>query len=139
MHVAHGGKNTHRLQRQAARGFFYLMGQHVKQDFGVALGVDVAMVGDEQLAFERLCIGQITVVNQHNAKRRIHVKRLRFFFTVSIPRRRVAHLAQSAVARQRAHVAGAKNILHQALGFVHEELALLLRDDARRILPPMLQ
>jgi hypothetical protein len=43
------------------------------------------------------------------------------------------------VAGQGAHVAGAKHIAHHAFGFVHEKLAIKLRDDARSILASVLQ
>jgi hypothetical protein len=113
--------------------------QHVEQDFGIALGVDVAVVGVEQLGLERVGIGQVAVVHQHDAKGRVHVKGLRLFLAEGIACRGVAHLAQAAVAGQRTHVAGAKHIAHHALGLVHEELALLLRHDAGSILAAMLQ
>ena len=115
------------------------MRQHVEQHLGVALGVDVAVVGAEQLGLEGVGIGQVAVVHQHDAKRRVDIKRLRLFFAEGIAGRRVTHLAQAAVARQRAHVAGAKHVAHHALGLVHEKLAFLLRDDARGILTAVLQ
>jgi hypothetical protein len=40
---------------------------------------------------------------------------------------------------QRAHVARAEHVAHHALGLVHEELAVLLRDDAGRVLAAVLQ
>ena len=97
------------------------------------------VVGAEQLGLERLGIGEVAVVHQHDAKGRVHVKGLGFFLAVGIAGGGVAHLAQAAIARQRAHVAGTKHVTHHALGLVHEELALLLGDDAGRILAPVLQ
>ena len=93
VNVFDSGKNIGRLQRQATRGAFNLVRQHVEQHFGIALGVDMPVVGDEQLAFERVRIGQVAVVHQHNAERRVHIKRLRLIFAVSIACRGVAHLA----------------------------------------------
>ena len=139
VHLAHGGEHIVHLQRLAARGLLQLVRHHVEQHLGVALGVDVAMVGVEQLGLERVRIGQVAVVHQHDAEGRIDVERLRLFLAEGVAGRRVARLAQAAVARQRAHVAGAKHVLHHALGLVHEELAILLRHDAGRILPAVLQ
>ena len=78
-------------------------------------------------------------MRQHQAKRRIDIKRLRLVFTESVACCGVAHLAQTHVAGQGAHIAGAKHIAHHALGLVHEKLAPLLGDDTGRILPAVLQ
>ena len=139
MHAAHGGEHINRTQRQAAGGFFELVGQHVEQHFRVAVGVDVAVVGVEQLGFELGRVGQVAVVRKHQAKRRVDIKRLRLVFAEGVARRRVTHLPQTDIARQGAHVAGTENVAHHALGLVHEKLAPELRDDARRVLPAMLQ
>ena len=139
VYIAHGGKDVQRLQRQAACRFFDLVRQHIEQNLGIALGVDVAVVGEEQLALERMRVGQIAVVHQHDTEWRVHVERLGLFFAIRIARRGVTHLAQAAVARQRAHIARAKHITHHALCLVHEELAFLLRDDTRCILAAVLQ
>jgi hypothetical protein len=64
---------------------------------------------------------------------------LSFFFTEGVACRGVSHLAQTTVAGEAAHVAGAEHIAHHACGLVHEKLAIALRDDAGRILTPMLQ
>ena len=84
-------------------------------------------------------IGQVSVVHQHNAKGCVDIKRLRLFFAVGVACGGVAHLAQAAVAWQGTHVAGAKHIAHHAFGFVHEEFAVKLGDDARSVLASMLQ
>jgi hypothetical protein len=116
-----------------------LVREHVEQHLGVALGVDVAVVGGEQLGLQRLRVGEVAVVHQHDAERRVDVERLRLFLAVRVAGGRVAHLAQAHVARQRAHVAGAEHVAHHALGLVHEELAALLGDDAGRVLAAVLQ
>ncbi|MCY1377897.1 hypothetical protein D9M69_654940 [compost metagenome] len=76
------------------------MCEHVEQHLGVALGVDVAVIGLEQLLLQRMGVGQVAVVHQHQPKRRIHVERLRLFFAVGVASRGVAHLAQPADAGQ---------------------------------------
>ena len=137
--IAYRFKQMGRLQGHAACGAFDFMGQHIEQHFGVALGVDMPVVHGKQLVLERLRIGQIAVVHQHNAKGRIDIKRLGLFLAKSIACGRIAHLAQATVTRQRAHVAGAKYIFDHALGLVHEKLVFLLRHDARCILAAVLQ
>ena len=139
VHAAHSLKYINGFERQTARGLLQLVGQHVEQDFGVAVGVDVAVVIGKQLGLERVRIGQVAVVHQHQAKRGIHIKRLCFFFAEGVACCGVAHLPQTTVARQAAHVARAEHVAHHALGLVHEKLAVQLRDDARRVLTPVLQ
>ena len=78
-------------------------------------------------------------MRQHQAKRCVDVKRLRFVFTESIACSGVTHLTQAHIARQRAHVAGTKNVTHHAFCLVHEKFAVLLRDNSRRILTPVLK
>ena len=99
----------------------------------------MAVVGIEQISLERLCVGQVAVVHQHNAKRCIHVERLCLFLAEGIARRGVTHLTQAAVAGQSTHVAGAKHIFDHALGLVHEKLAPLLGNDTYSILAAVLQ
>jgi hypothetical protein len=123
----------------AARGAFQFVREHVDQHLGVALGVDVAVVGGEQLRLQRLRVGQVAVVRQRDAERRVHVEGLRLFLAVGIAGGGVAHLAQARGAGQRAHVAGAEHVAHHALGLVHEDLAALQGDDAGRVLAAMLQ
>ena len=139
MHAAHGGKDIDGAQRQAARGFFKLVRQHIEQHFRVAVGVDVAMVGVEQLGLEHGRVGQVAVVREHQAEWCVDIKGLRLVFAEGVTRRRVTHLPQTDIARQCAHVAGAENVAHHALGLVHEKFTTQLRDDARRVLPAVLQ
>ena len=100
MHPAHRLKHIARQQRHAACRLANFMRQHIEQDLGVAVGIDMAVVGAKELRFQGMCIGQVAVVHQHDAKRRIHVKRLRLFLAKGIAGRRVTHLTQPAVARQ---------------------------------------
>jgi hypothetical protein len=127
------------LQLRAAGGLLQLVGEDVQQHLRVALGVDVAVVAGKQFGLQRLRIGEVAVVHQHDAVRRVDVERLRFFLAVGVAGGGVAHLAQARVAGQAAHVAGAEHVAHHALGLVHEELAFLLGDDAGRVLAAVLQ
>ena len=138
VHTPYGSKHIGGCKRQAACGFFKLVGQHIEQHFRVAVGVDVTMVGVEQLCLQLCRVREITVVRQNQAKGRIDVKRLRFVFAERIARCGITHLPQANIAGQCPHVAGTKNIAHHAFGFVHEKLAVQLRDDARRILATVL-
>ena len=139
VHGAHGGKHVVRGQRCAAAGARQLVGQHVEQHLGVALGVGMAVVSLGQLAAQLLGVGQVAVVHHDDAERRVHVERLCLLLAGRAARGWVAHLAQAYAAGQRAHIARAEHVAHHALGLVHEELAPLLGDYASGILPPVLQ
>ena len=139
MHIAHRIKHVLHLQRCTPGGFFQLMGQYIEQNLGVALGIDMPVVIGKQLCLQGVRIGQVAVVDQHNAKRRIHVERLGLLLTEGVARRGVAHLAQTAVARQGTHIAGSEHVFDQALGLVHKELAIHVRHDTGCILTAMLQ
>ena len=78
-------------------------------------------------------------MNQHNSKRRIHVKGLGLLFAISVACGGVTHLAKATVAQQGAHISSPKYVFHHAFGFVHKELAFLLGHDARSILAAVLQ
>ena len=99
----------------------------------------MAVIGIGQFAAQLVGVGEVAVVHHDDAKRCIHVKRLGFFFFRRTACRGVAHLTEACVARQRTHVTGAKYVAHHALGFVHEEFAPILGDDACGILTPVLQ
>ena len=45
MHTLHSFENIGRRQWQATCGFFQFVRQHIEQDFGVTLGIDMAMIG----------------------------------------------------------------------------------------------
>ncbi len=140
VHSRHRAKQMCRQQRgHPAGSAVHLMSQHIQQNFGITLGIDMPVIRIEQLVLERLGIGEITVMHQHDAKGRVHIERLRLFLAEGIARCGVTHLPQAAIAQQAAHIARAKHILHHALGLVHEELAILLRNNACSILPAMLK
>src|SRR3546814_6956083 len=61
-------------------------------------------------------------MDEGNAERCIDIKRLRLVDAVAGTRRGITDLAQAAIARQSAHVAGAKHVAHQHMGLVHIRL-----------------
>ncbi|MCY1559874.1 hypothetical protein D9M68_969550 [compost metagenome] len=78
-------------------------------------------------------------MGEHDAERRIHVERLGLFLAGAGACGGIANLADAGRTRQRAHVARAEDVAHQAMGLVHIELVALRRRDARGVLPAMLQ
>ena len=139
----HGGEHRRRGQRQLATRQLQLVSEHVEQHLGVAVGVEVAAVDVKQLFAQRVGVGQVAVVHQHQTEGSVHIEGLSLFLVECIARGRIAHLAQAHRARQRAHVAGAEHVLDHAACLVHEELAPMRiragRHDACCVLTAVLQ
>jgi hypothetical protein len=121
------------------RSSLQLVGQYVEQYLGIRVGVHVPQVLQEHVALQLLGIRQVAVVREHQAERRIDVKRLRLSGIPCRTRRRIAAMGDAPVADQAAHVAGTEHIAHQARALVHVKTPALRRGDAGRILPAMLE
>ena len=128
-----------RIELQAGACELQFVREHVEQHFGVGIGVDVAAVDAEHLVFQLLPVGQVAVVREHDAERRVHVERLGLFFARRGTGRRIAHLADAGGAGQAAHVARAEHVAHHAVGLVHVEIAAVRRGNAGCILTAVLQ
>ncbi|CPI88074.1 Uncharacterised protein [Bordetella pertussis] len=139
VHRGDGAKDRVIVERHAAGGRLQLVRQHIEQHFGIGIGIDVAAVDAVERLAQLAPVGQVAVVGEHDAERRIDVERLRLFLAGAGAGGGIAHLAHAAGARQRAHVAGTEHIAHQAVRLVHVEVVALQRGDARRVLPPVLQ
>ena len=83
-------------------------------------------------------VGEIAVVREADAVRRVHVERLRFGGAVAAGGG-ITHMADADVALELLHVVLLEDIAHQALALAHEQLALGDRRDARRVLAAVLQ
>ncbi len=123
----------------AAYLLLQLVRQHVDQQLGVGVGVEVPTIDVEQLVGEFARVGQVAVVHQHDAVRRVHVERLSLLLLLGVAPCGIAHVAQAHRAEQAAHVAGAVRLAHLALGLLHVDDAAVGGRDARRILAAMLQ
>ena len=128
-----------RIQRHAPRPVVQLVRQHVQQHFGIGVGVDMPAVALEELLLERLGVGEVAVVGQGDPERGIHIEGLRLFLTHGRTRRGVADMANARTARQRPHVAGAKDVPHQPAALVNREGAAAAGADTGCVLSPMLQ
>lgn len=140
--LVHGGDGAeHRVvvERDAAGGRLQLVGQHVQQHFRVGIGIDVAAVDAVERLTQLAPVGQVAVVGEHDAERRVDVERLGLFLAGAGAGGGIAHLAHARGTRQGAHVARAEYVAHQAMRLVHIELVALRRRDARGVLPAMLQ
>ena len=117
-----------------------LVGEHVDEQLGVGARVEVPAVLVEELVGQLTRVGEVAVVDEHDAVRRVDVEGLRLFFARCRALRRVAHVAEADLAEQRPHVTGAERLAHlpPGLGDV-EDAAALGGGDARRVLPAMLQ
>src|ERR1019366_780817 len=88
---------------------------------------------------ERLAIGQIAVVRERDAERRIDVERLRFELRRRGARGGITAMADAGVARKLAHVARAEDVAHVTRRLVHVKYRALAGHDAGRVLTPVLQ
>ena len=99
----------------------------------------MAQVLAEQLALELLGVGEVAVVPEHDAERRIDVERLRLGGVLGGTGGGIATVGDADVAHEGAHVAGAEHVAHQAAALVHVERAFVGGDDAGGVLAAVLQ
>ena len=77
MHRLDGAEHRVHAQLIAAEALGQFVGEHVQQHLGVGVGVDMAKIMAEHVGLEFFGIGQVAVVRQHDAERRIDVEGLR--------------------------------------------------------------
>ncbi len=139
VHAGHRGEDDLGIERSAVAGALQLVGQHVQQHLGIRMRIDVAAIAPEHLLAQLLPVGQVAVMREDDAVRRIDVERLGLFLAGGRACGRVAHLADARRARQAAHIARAEHVAHQAVGLVHVESAAVGGRDARGVLTAVLQ
>lgn len=99
----------------------------------------MAAAAFEQILAQLMGVGQVAVVGQRNAERRVDVERLGLRGARAAGRR-VTHMANAHVALQALHMARLKHILHQAVGFTQTEPVVGVNgDDACGILATVLK
>ncbi len=137
VHVGHGGKHVFfgRLQL-AALG--QLVSEHVQQHFRVGTGVDVTQVGFVDLFGQLFNVGQVTVMRQGDAVRRVDVKRLSLGRSRAA-RGRVTDVADTHVADQTLHVTLLKHVTHQAIVLAQEQPAIMAGHDTGSVLAAVLE
>jgi len=78
MHTGHGIEHHIHVQHRIVCGLLDFMRQHVKQNFRIGIGIDMAQILAKHLALELLGVGQVAIVSEHNTKRRVDIEWLRF-------------------------------------------------------------
>ena len=139
MHAGDRGEDRLCVEPGVVRGALEFERQNIQQDFGVGVGVDMTKIELEELAFERLAVGQVAVVRERDPERRIHIERLRFELRRRASRGGIAAVPDAKVARQIAHVARPEYVPDVAAGLVHMKRRAVVGDDAGGILPAMLE
>ncbi len=114
------------------------MGEHVQQYFRVGVGVDVTQVGLVDLLGQLFDVGQVAVVCQGDAVRRVDVERLGLG-RGRAARSRVAHVADADVADQALHVALLEHVAHQAIILAQEQPAVMAGHDTGSVLAAVLE
>ena len=128
----------HLLRRQLAlRSDVQFVREHVQQHLGVVIGAQVTSILARQQLREILVVGQVAVVRETDAVRRIDVKRLGLRRTRAA-RRRIADMANTDVAAQSHHVAGAEHVAHETVGLALLQAFLAPSDDTGAVLTAML-
>ena len=135
----HGLEDRLRIQRDAACIGLELIGEHVQQDLGVRVGVDVAPVQAEHLVLQHRGVGQVAVVCEREPERRVDVERLRLLAVRRRTGRRIADVRDAGESGQGPHVAGPEDVADQAVALLHRERPAGARCDAGRVLAPVLQ
>ena len=137
VHVGHGGENVlfGRLQL-AALG--QLVGEHVEQHFRVGTGVDVTQIGFVDLFGQLFNVGEVTVVRQGDAVRRVDVERLSFGRRRAAGGR-VADVTDTHVADQTLHVTLLEHVTHQAIILAQEQPAIMAGHDTGSVLAAVLE
>ncbi len=135
--LAHRGEDVllGRLQL-AAHGKF--VGEHVEQHFRVGAGIHMAQIRLVDLLGQLIDIGQVAVVRQGNAVRRVDVERLCLGGT-GATRGGVTDVADPHVADQALHMALLKDVANQAVILAQKQPAVMARDDTGCILAAVLQ
>ena len=139
MDARYRGENRRRVELVIRGALLQFMRQDVEQHLGIGIGIDVAQVLPEQLAFELVGIGQIAVVTEHDTERRIDMWAAD---SPARPRRaggRITRVRDAACAEKAAHIASAKYVAHHAAALVHMECRTLGGNNAGCVLAAMLQ
>lgn len=91
-----------------------LMSEDVQQHFRIGTGVDMTQIGFVDFLGQLFDVGQVTVVRQRNAVRRVDIERLSLG-RGRAARSRVAHMTNTHMPHQALHVALLEHITHQAI------------------------
>ena len=78
MNTGYRTKDGFRIKLVAGSGCLQFVRQYVQQHFRIGIGIDVTQILKEHFLLQLLRVGQVAVMRQYQAKRRIYVKRLGF-------------------------------------------------------------
>ncbi len=112
----HCGKEIGRRDARRADALQF-RGQHIQQHFGIGIGVEVAAVFANDYFGEFPRIGQVAVVPEANAVRRVDIERLRFGSGIAA-RGRIAHMPDADIAAQFEHGILTENVTNQTSAFM---------------------
>jgi hypothetical protein len=136
MHGLHRVEDVRHLEARRWR-CWQLVREHVQQHLGVRAGVQMAPVLAHQQLGKLGGVGEVAVVPEADAVRRVDVERLGLGGTRTAGRR-IAHVADTDVALQPQHVALLEDVAHQAVALADEQPPVL-GHDAGGVLAAMLQ
>ena len=135
--TAESGKNICR-GRILGTDLLQLVGKNIEQDLGIRTRIEMTHVTANDRVGEFVGVGQIAVVREADAERRIDVERLGLVLGRRA-RRRVAHVADSHVARQLEHMPPLKDVANEAILLAHVYAPVLGGYDPGSVLATVLQ
>ena len=118
--------------------FLQLMRKYIQKYFGIGVGINLPQVLLKQFLFQFICIGEIAVMRQADAIGRIDIKWLCLSRTLASGCR-VTYMTDTHIALQASHVAGVKNITHQAIILAQVQPLSLTGNNPGSVLATMLQ
>ena len=137
VHAGDRGEDVFRGGRHLAPALQF-MGENVEQHFGIGIGVDMAQIVAEQVLAQFAVVGEIAVVGEGEAVGGIDIQRLGQGRAAAAGGG-VAHVGDAHLPGEPPHVAGAENILDQAVVLAQIEFAAVAGHDAGGILAAVLQ
>ena len=139
MDLRHCGKNGLGIDPVPMCSEFEFMREHIEQDLGVGVRVDMPQIVLDHLGFQLLAVGEVAVMPEHDAERRVDVKRLRLGTVERRPGCWITAVRNPHAPGQRTHVPGPEHVAHHAAAFVHVKHRTIAAHDASSVLTTVLQ
>ena len=115
MQCIHGSKDSVGVERKARDSALQLMGEHIEQNLGIGLRINVAPVTAVHVVLQLRCIRKVSVMAKNDAKWGIHIKGLGLFSAHGTSRGGVANMPNAHLAKKITHIAGSKDIANKAV------------------------
>ncbi len=99
MHALDRGEDLVGIEVGTGHLLLQLVRQHVHEQLGVGIGVEVPTVDVEELFGQLTGVGEVAVVHENDAVGRVHVERLGFLFVRGVAFGGVTAVSEAHVSR----------------------------------------